>query len=197
MDGTAPPDYDAIFGHRVGSRQRNILSADHRERNSRAKQLVRSVAAILGLPRGTTWRALELVDRARDGSPRERAVAALYAARVAPVGALVEALIEAGLMGDRDGFYPYRTAYECGLSPAPPTPEDAANVYSVHRLPRTSWRLEASGLLEAVDRFVRSSIASTRPRPGGSYRAIAVRALREIDRQVPGLIDWEEVERLW
>ncbi|MGC9178570.1 MAG: hypothetical protein ACP5G6_09245, partial [Conexivisphaera sp.] len=138
-----------------------------------------------------------IVDRARGCSQRERAVAALYAARAAPVGALVEALVELGLMRDRDEFYPYRIAYECGLSPGPMDPETAANIYSVHRLPRTAARLARVRLLEAADRFIREAIASSRVAGGRAYRARAVMALREIDRQVRGVVDWEEVDEKW
>ncbi|MDP7982589.1 MAG: hypothetical protein RAK18_05365 [Conexivisphaerales archaeon] len=196
-DGTAPPDLDAVFGRRVGRVEKTIIRAAHAERNADAKSLVRLVAARLGVQGRALQRALEIVDHARGCSQRERAVAALYAARAAPASALVEALVDLGLMKDRDEFYPYRTAYECGLSPGPLDPEMAANIYSVHRLPNTAARLARVRLLDAADRFVRAAIASSRVEGGRAYRARAVKALREVDCQVRGIVDWEEVDEKW
>jgi hypothetical protein len=196
-DGTAPPDLNTVLGRRVGRVERTILAAAHAERNADAKGMVRLVAARLGVQGRALERALEVVDRARDCSQRERAVAALYTARAAPVGALVEALVELGLMKDRDEFYPYRVAYECGLSPGPMDQETAANIYSVHRLPNTAARLAKVRLLDAADRFIREAIASSQVAGGRAYRVRAVKALREMDRQVRGVVDWEEVDEKW
>ncbi|BBE42039.1 hypothetical protein [Conexivisphaera calida] len=197
VDGTAPPELDAVLGRHVGRTERNIIRAAHAERNAGAKSLVRTVAARLGVACGALDRVLALVDRARNCSQRERAVAALYAARVAPTGALVDALLEVGAMDERDEFYPFRIAYECGLSPGPMDAEAAANIYSVHRLPRTARELASFGLLEAADRFVRAAIVASDVRSGRSHRARAVAALREVDRQMRGVVDWEEVNARW
>jgi hypothetical protein len=186
-----------VLGRRVGRVEKTIICAAHAERNVGAKSLVRLVAAHLGVQGRALERAIALVDRARDCSQRERAIAALYAARAAPTGALVEALVDLGLMEDRDEFYPYRTAYECGLSPGPMDPEMAANIYSVHRLPRTVERLARLRLLDTADRFMRAAIASSRVDGGRAYRARAVRALREIDRELGGVVAWEEVDEKW
>jgi len=201
VDGTAPPEFDLVFGRRVGRTERNILSQDHRERNHRAKAIVRSAAEALRLPGGAARVVLDWVDRATCAPPRERAVAALFAARAAPVGTLLGVLRGMGVLDDveaSDRFYPYRIMYRCGLAPPPPTAEDAARLYSVHRLPRTSAAFERRGMLDVLDRRVRDAIKSRAPPPGGSYRAVAVRALREIDGAAGGgWVDWTEVDRLW
>ncbi|WP_174448705.1 hypothetical protein [Conexivisphaera calida] len=198
VDGTAPPDLNRVLGRQVGRTESHIIRAAHAERNADAKGIVREVAPRLNISGRALDRVLELVDRAKDGSARERAVAALYAARAAPIGALVDALVEAGLMDGRDEYYPFRTAYRCGLSPGPMDAATAANVYSIHRLPRTGRELARHGLLDAADRFIRKAIAEAPVEGGRTYRARAVAALHEIDRQLRGVVlDWGEVDEKW
>jgi hypothetical protein len=201
VDGTAAPDYNLILGRPVGRTERNILSQDHRERNAGAKGIVRHVGEFLQIPDGVMLKALDAVDRARCKPQRERAIAALFAIRVAPNGTLREVLHQLGVLSDEeanDDYYPFRTMYKCGLRPGSMDPETAAQVYSVHRLPRTSAAFERRGMLDVLDRRVRDAIKSHAPPPGGSYRAVAVRALREIDGAAGGgWVDWTEVDRLW
>jgi hypothetical protein len=198
VDGTAAPDYSLIFGRQVGRVERNILSQDHRERNADAKNIVRHACELLHIPEDYKLKVLDLVDRAKCKPQRERAIAALFAARVAPPGTLREALRQIGAMSEEevdDEYYPFRTMYRCGLAPGAMDPGTAARIYSLHRLPLTKRALEEYGLLEEVERRLQEALLA-RPRAGGSYRAIAMRALREIDRAL-GLVNWEEVRMKW
>ena len=198
VDGTAAPDYNLILGRQVGRVERNILSQDHRERNAGAKGIVRHVGEFLRIPDGAVLKVLDTVDRARCKPQRERAIAALFASRVAPNGTLRDALHQLGVLSDEevdDEYYPFRTMYHCGLGPGPMDPGTAACVYSIHRLPLTKRALEERGQLEEVERRLQEALLA-RPRAGGSYRAIALRALRELDNAL-GLVDWEEVRVKW
>ena len=198
VDGTAAPDYGLLFGRPVGRVERNILSQDHRERNADAKNIVRHACELLRIPGGVVPKVLDLVDRARCRPQRERAIAALFAARVAPPGTLREALRQLGALSDGeadDEYYPFRTMYRCGLGPGPMDPGTAARIYSIHRLPLTKRALEERGYLDEVERYIQSALLAG-PRAGGSYRAVALRALRELDNAL-GLVDWEEVRVKW
>ena len=198
VDGTAAPDYNVIFGRRVGRTERNILSQDHRERNADAKYIVRHACELLHISDDYEFKVLDLVDRAKCKPQRERAIAALFAARVAPPGTLREVLHQIGAMSDEevdDEYYPFRTMYRCGLAPKAMDPGIAAQIYSIHRLPLTKRALEERGLLDEVERRLQEALLA-RPRVGGSYHAIAMRALREIDRAL-GLVNWEEVRAKW
>jgi hypothetical protein len=198
VDGTAAPDYNVIFGRQVGRTERNILSQDHRERNADAKNIVRHTCELLHIPEDYKLKVLDLVDRAKCKPQRERAIAALFAARVAPPGTLREALRQIGAMSEEeagDEYYPFRTMYRCGLGPGPMDPGTAARIYSIHRLPLTRRALEEYGLLEEVERRLQEAMLAG-PRAGGSYRAVALRALRELDRAL-GLVNWEEVRVKW
>jgi len=198
VDGTAVPDYNAILGRPVGRVERNILSQDHRERNASAKGVVRHVGEFLRIPDGAVLKVLDTVDRAKCKPQRERAIAALFASRAAPPGTLRETLHRLGVLSDEevdDEYYPFRTMYRCGLAPGPMDPGTAAHIYSIHRLPLTKRALEERGLLEEVERRLQEALLAG-PRAGGSYRAVALRALRELDGAL-GLVNWEEVRVKW
>jgi len=198
VDGTAVPDYNAILGRPVGRVERNILSQDHRERNAGAKGVVRHACELMRIPDGAVLKVLDLVDRAKCKPQRERAIAALFASRAAPPGTLRDALHQLGALSDEevdDEYYPFRTMYRCGLAPGPMDPGTAACVYSIHRLPLTKRALEERGLLEEVERRLQEALLA-KPRVGGSYRAVALRALRELDGAL-GLVNWEEVRVKW
>jgi len=198
VDGTAVPDYNAILGRPVGRVERNILSQDHRERNAGAKGVVRHVGEFLRIPDGAVLKVLDAVDRAKCKPQRERAIAALFASRAAPPGTLRETLHRLGVLSDEevdDEYYPFRTMYRCGLAPGPMDPGTAARIYSIHRLPLTKRALEERGLLEEVERRLQEALLAG-PRAGGSYRAVALRALRELDGAL-GLVNWEEVRVKW
>jgi len=198
VDGTAAPDYNLILGRPVGRTERNILSQDHRERNAGAKGMVRHVGEFLRIPDGAVLKVLDAVDRARCKPQRERAIAALFASRVAPSGTLRDALHQLGVLSDEevdDEYYPFRMMYRCGLGPGPMDPGTAACVYSLHRLPLTRRSLEERGYLEEAERHIRVAL-SVKPRAGSSYRAAALRALRELDNAW-GLVNWKEVRVKW
>ena len=198
VDGTAAPNYNMIFGRPVGRVERNILSQDHRERNAGAKNIARHACELLYIPEDYKLKILDMVDRARCKPQRERAIAALFAARAAPPGTLRETLHRLGVLSDEevdDEYYPFRTMYRCGLAPGPMDPGTAARIYSIHRLPLTKRALEERGLLEEVERRLQEALLAG-PRAGGSYRAVALRALRELDGAL-GLVNWEEVRVKW
>jgi len=198
VDGTAAPDYCMILGRPIGRVERNILSQDHKERNAGAKGIARHIGEFLHIPDGVMLKALDAVDRAKCKPQRERAIAALFAARVAPNGTLREALHQLGVLSDEeadDEYYPFRTMYKCGLGPGSMDPETAARIYSLHRLPLTRRALEERGYLEEAERHVRAAL-SVKPRAGSSYRAAALRALRELDNAW-GLVNWKEVRVKW
>jgi len=85
--------------------------------------------------------------------------------------------------------------YKCGLGPGSMDPETAACIYSLHRLPLTRRSLEERGYLEEAERHIRVAL-SVKPRAGSSYRAAALRALRELDNAW-GLVNWKEVRVKW